>query len=60
MSEIEIELEAFASWLEERALRTEAEFKQKGWGNTKVEVRRIKEEFDARFRKFLSGRQKQK
>lgn len=39
----------FADWLEARAKQQEAEFKAKGWGDTKLEVRKIKEEFDSIF-----------
>jgi len=47
--ELTDKLAKFAEWLEIRAKNTEAEFRAKGWGDTKVEVRRIKEEFDSIF-----------
>lgn len=47
--ELTDKLAKFAEWLETRAKRQEAEFRAKGWGDTKTEVRRIKEEFDSIF-----------
>ena len=43
-------LAKFAEWLETRAKRQEAEFKAKGYGDTELEVRKIKEKFDSVFK----------
>lgn len=43
-------LAEFSQWLETRAKQTEAEFRAKGWGDTKTEVRAIKEKFDSIFK----------
>lgn len=46
----EEKLAKFAEWLETRAKRQEAEFRAKGWGDIKLEARKIKEEFDSLFK----------